>query len=246
MGEQTAMSYKLYRGVWPQNVSRLAKYNVRFVEKDWRVTVWCDMGDGLRYFAVDGDRQDLAQQVNAVKQSVQDQPGGIFYINEYRHVIVPVSRVGTSAYYCAGTLQGELCFAFEGSNLTSRPVTPAGLPLNPGDSWIGPRPGIPYVLAAGASDIYYETPALTDADPPELRPGLIRKVQLTKVLNNRDLVSRAVKAIATVRGHAGGRFYVNEHGAIFSPIDKGDGNGINYVYCGTIDRSAWFPEPVLS
>lgn len=26
-------------------------------------------------------------------------------------------------------------------------------------------------------------------------------------------------------------------------MTAGDGNGLDYVYCGQIDRSAWFPEP---
>jgi energy-coupling factor transporter ATP-binding protein EcfA2 len=26
-------------------------------------------------------------------------------------------------------------------------------------------------------------------------------------------------------------------------LDKGDGNGLNYVYCGQVDLTAWFPEP---
>jgi hypothetical protein len=52
-----------------------------------------------------------------------------------------------------------------------------------------------------------------------------------------------VRPVASVRGHQGGRFYVNEHGAMFTPVDAGDGNGIDYIYCGQIDSSAWFPEP---
>jgi len=44
-------------------------------------------------------------------------------------------------------------------------------------------------------------------------------------------------------GHQGGRFYVNEHGAMFTPVGSGDGNGLDYIYCGNIERSAWFPEP---
>lgn len=54
---------------------------------------------------------------------------------------------------------------------------------------------------------------------------------------------RAVRPIADVRGHQGGRFYVNEHGAVFTPVGAGDGNGLDYLYCGQIDREAWFPEP---
>ena len=34
------------------------------------------------------------------------------------------------------------------------------------ERWIELRPVIPYVLSAGAGDIYYESPALTDSNPP--------------------------------------------------------------------------------
>jgi hypothetical protein len=63
------------------------------------------------------------------------------------------------------------------------------------------------------------------------------------MLRDRALVTQAVRPIADVRGHLGGRFYVNEHGAIFTPVDRGDGNGLNYIYCGQIDPAAWFSVP---
>lgn len=237
----------LYRGVWPQNVSRLAKYAVRFADGDWRVTVLYEVDAGLEYLAVEGGGGALAGQINAVKKAARDQAGGAFYVNEYRHVIVPVKAEalgGTgSLYYYAGRLEGDLRFQFEGQPLSTRAVNSDGTPLEPGKKWVGPRPGIPYVLAAGAADIYYETPALTDTDPPEVRPALTHRVQLSRILGDRSLVARAVRPIAELRGHQGGRFYVNEHGAMFTPIGRGDGNGFEFIYCGQIDRAAWFPEP---
>ncbi|MFG0316951.1 MAG: hypothetical protein ACF8XB_06750 [Planctomycetota bacterium JB042] len=237
----------LYRGVWPQNVSKLAKYAVRFVDGDWRVTVFYETEEGLRYLAVEGGADDVAEMVNAVKKQVRQQLGGPFYVNEYRHVIVPVSALGSSGtgshYYFAGRLGDDLTFAFEDQPLTTRPVRPDGSSLSPGDSWVGPRPGVPYVLAAGAGDIYYETPALTDGDPPEVRPRMTRKVRLSKVLGDASKLMAAVRDVAAQRGHPGGRFYVNEHGAMFTPKGSGDGNGLDYVYCGQLDLTAWFPEP---
>jgi hypothetical protein len=236
----------LYCGVWPQNVSKLAKYGVRFLEGDWKITVLYDAGAGLRYLAVEGGEADLPCHINAVKTMFQDTPGGAFYVNEYRHVIVPVkgdaSSVGSHYYYVC-RLDGDFVFEFEGQPLTTRPVCPDGKMLNHGDRWIGPRPGVPYVLAAGGGDIYYETPALTDDNPPAIRPMMTRRVQLSKVLGNKTLLAKAVGPIASLRGHQGGRFYVNEHGAMFTPVEAGDGNGIDYVYCGQVDRTAWFPEP---
>lgn len=237
----------LYRGVWPQNVSKLAKYAVRSIDGDWRITVLYEAGEGLRYLAVEGGDKKLVDFINSVKTALGEKPGGAFYVNEYGHLIVPVTgdpaSGANSHYYFGSCVKGEFRFEFEGQRLTSRPVKPDGTSLVPGDSWLGPRPGIPYVLAAGGGDIYYETPALTDSDPPSVRPMMTRRVQLSKVLSNKALLARAVKPIADIRGHSGGRFYVNEHGAIFTPVNSGDGNGIDYVFCGQIEPYAWFPEP---
>lgn len=239
----------LYRGVWPQNVSSLAKYAVRFLDGAWKVTVQYEAGAGLTYLAVEGGSSDLQKRINDVKTALGEAPGGAFYVNEYRHLIVPVRASdgsGTgSHYYFAGKLDGDFVFEFEGRPLSTRPIGVGGSALTIGDRWVGPRPGIPYVLAAGAGDIYFETPALTEDNPPAVRPNLTRKVQLSKILNDRGALARAVKPIAQLRGHAGGRFYVNEHGAAFSPVGAGDGNGIDYLYCGQIDMTAWFDEPVV-
>lgn len=237
----------LYRGVWPQNVSKLAKYAVRFVDGEWRVTVLYEADVGLQYLAVEGNSLELAERINAVKASLGQSPGGAFYINEYRHVLVPVKAEDSSStgshYYYAGLFQADLSFDFEGQPLSTRPLRPDGTSLEPGDSWAGPRPGVPYVLAAGAGDIYFSTPALTDEDPPAVRPNMTRKVKLSRILRDPARLATAVRPVAAIRGHLGGRFYVNEHGAMFTPVDAGDGNGLDYVYCGTIQASAWFPVP---
>lgn len=240
----------LYRGVWPQNVSRLAKYAVRFIDGEWKITVLYEAGEGLRYLAVQNDGTELADRINAVKIAFSDQPGGAFYINEYRHILVPVSIASAagsgSHYYFAGRLSHDLVFEFEGKSLSSKAIDLDGNELNPGDSWVGPRPGIPYVLAAGGADIYYKSPALTEDEPPQVRPSMMRKIQLSKVLRDKAAVGWAVRPVANIRGYNGGRFYVNENGAMFSPKQSGDGNGLDYIYCGQIDPSNWFPEPTVS
>lgn len=237
----------LYRGPWPQNVSRLAKYAVRSVDGQWKVTVLYESGVGIRYLAVEGNSDDLVSRINGLKTSLRSQPGGAFYVNEHRHVLVPVAAEDaagvSSLYYYAGRLEQDFRFEFNGQPLQTRAVDVSGLPLQPGASWIGPRPGIPYVLAAGGADIYYETPALTDEDPPRLMRNSSRREKLSRVLANNAAVARAVRPVAAVRGHQGGRFYVNEHGAMFTPVAAGDGNGLDYKYCGQIDYSAWFPVP---
>lgn len=239
----------LYRGLWPQNVSRLAKYAVRSEAGIWKVTVLYEAGEGLKYLAVEVGEQEIVGRINALKSQVRDKPGGAFYVNEFRHILVPTAAPGGagtgSYYYCAGRFDGDFQFQFEGKPLTTKPLAADGSPLKPGAKWIGPRPGIPYVLAAGGGDIYYETPALTDADPPDVRPNMTRKVLLSKVLGDASRLARAVQPIASVRGHQGGRFYANEYGAIFTPVGAGDGNGLEYTYCGQIGRTAWFSEPLI-
>jgi hypothetical protein len=237
----------LYRGVWPQNVSSLAKYAVRYVAGGWKVTVLYDAGDGLRYLAVEGGQEALADRVNTIKRACGDEIGGPFYINEYRHVIVPVRDATDSGagslYYFADWLEDDLVFEYEGRPLTTRPVTEGGAPLAPGTRWVGPRPGIPYVLKAGAVDIQYSTPALTDSEPPRVLTRTTRTVQLSRIVKDTSARASLVRQIAAVKGHRGGRFYLNEHGAIFAPMGAGDGNGLDYIYCGQVDLKSWYPEP---
>lgn len=239
------MGAQLYRGVWPQNVSKLAKYAVRRVENEWAVTVFFEQEFGTRYLAVDKGRPDVVDMVNRVKAGVGAGLGGVFYVNEYRHVIVPVGNADATSvrYYFAGFLEEDFCFEIEEGRFTAEAVDAEGNRLRVGDPWRGPRPGIPYVLAAGGSDIYCETPVLTEDDPPRLIPRATRRLKLSRVLRNPELLRKAVEPIRAVKGHQGGRFYVNETGAIFSPVGREDGDGIDYVYCGTLDYVAWFPEP---
>ena len=236
---------ELYRGQWPQNVSKMSKYTVKIDDGKWKIMVHHDIGEGLVFLAVEGSGTDIPERVNNIKRKFTGQDGGAFYVNEFHHLIVPVSRDNTSHYYCGGRVDPNFVFEFEGVKLTSRPVDRNGAKLSIGETWVGPRPGIPYVLAAGGKDIYFETPAVTSSTPPELREGITKKVQLSKVLKDKSLVSKATTPISNVRGQQGGRFYVNEHQAIITPVDKNDGNGLEYIYCGQIEYSTWFPEPPL-
>ena len=239
----------LYRGVWPGNVNRTAKYTVRRKNGEWRVMVRVELAKGVFYRAVDkADSVDIVQLVNEVKTQEGSDKGGAFYLNEYWHLIVPV-QIGESDtyYFFAGKLQNrEFEFDFDGEKITSKPVGKDGNPLKPGDEWIGPRPGIPYVLVAGGNDIRRELPAIKDDDPPTVMQGVERRENLSNVLDDSSLLDSAIRPIFDIKGHSGGRFYVNEHGAIFTPLTSGDEDGINYFYCGQINESAWFPEPNIN
>ncbi len=238
---------QLYRGLWPQVIARLSKYAVRNVDGKWRITVLYAAGDGLRFLAVAGQGDDLIERINRAKLEAGGQAGGAFYVNEYRHVVVPVGggedNGRGATYYYVSKCYEDFVFDFEGTPLSTKPVAADGTPLKPGDRWHGPRPGIPYVLRASGRDIYYETPALTDTDPPTVRARMTRRVELSKVLRNPEALERAVHPVRLQRGAAGGRFYVNEHGSMFTPVTADDGNGLDYIYCGQVDRNVWFPEP---
>lgn len=235
----------LYPGLWPQNVSKTAKYSIGSVQGTWKVRVEVDLGSGLRYIATEDGAADLVGMVNATKTAAGQPPGGVFYLNEYRHVLVPVPNrdaTGTgSIYYYAGEWGGELRFAFEGAALTSRPISKDGASLSPGQKWVGPRPGIPYVLAAGGTDIYYDTPALKDG---QLWAGVTQRVKLSQKIGAQK-ARLATQPVSGLKGHTGGRFYVNEHGAIFAPMTDAE-NAIEYLYCGMIDPVNWFPSPLVS
>ncbi len=169
--------------------------------------------------------------VNAVKMAKGDRPNGPFYINEYRQVIVPVGS--GPVYYLAGEYHRSLEFEFEGKTLTGRAVSWEGASLSPGDRWVGPHAGIPYVLAAGGNDIYFETVP---------RPNVTKRVMLSKHVSP-AAASDIAGMIRDTKGFLGGRFYVNEWRELFAPLTRS--RELEYVYVGHLDDDApWFPKGV--
>jgi hypothetical protein len=225
-----------FNGNCPGNVARDAKYSIKSI-KDKKI-----FGVGVEYIAGGGERWHpcidnhpvLVEMVNAIKLELAGIPGGAFYINEYRQVIVPVTEAGTSVYYYAGEYASDLIFDFEGKQISGRPLSLAGTPLRPGDRWEGVHPGISYVLRAGATDIYYEV---------DVKPGVTRRGMLSQkigVSNARE----AVQIVANIKGHQGGRFYVNELRQIFTPLELN--NQLEYIYVGALpEPGKWFPKPVI-
>src|ERR1700683_366322 len=146
-------TFAFFPGNCPRNVSKDAKYSVR--GNDGRIGLTYRTGDDERWHMTTKDHPALAEMVNEVKIAHGTGPHGPFYINEYKQVIVPV---GDSAqYYFAGTYDAPLQFEFEGKTISGESVDLSGRPLRPGDTWVGPHAGIPYVLAATGNDVYYRT-----------------------------------------------------------------------------------------
>ena len=222
-------AYPTYPGNCPANVSKDAKYTIRTGSGGPVVAIIYEAEEDERWHPSTDFHPQLVKMVNDVKMAHGGKPNGSFYINEYKHVIVPV--VGAPAYHFAGVYDRPLRFDFEGKTISGEPLDFNGNVIGPGQRWMGPHAGIPYVLASGGTDIYYE------CNP---RPGVTKKVRLSKAIGV-EKAKQATTQIRALRGVDGGRFYVNEFGSIFTPCETTA--GWEYLYGGKIDLNLWFPPP---
>jgi hypothetical protein len=225
-GEPMPIDLVVFSGNCPGNVNKDAKYHVK---SDGSVAVPYKATDEELWWLSTELHRDLVDMVNGVKGAAGFGRGGAFYINEYQQVLVPTGAPAT--YYLAGEYHPKLKFQFETKTLTGEPVSAAGAPLKAGDRWEGPHPGIPYVLTASGADIKYSY---------EPRPNVETTVKLSK----RRGVQIAKDVAAQIRPFkaAGGRFYVNEHCAMFAPVASVQDQTWTYVYVGQIDLASWFPK----
>lgn len=218
-----------FNGNCPKSVSKDAKYSVRLVDKTPKITITYETEDSERWYPSTGEHPRLVEMVNNAKIKISGKQYGSFYINEYHQVIIPA--VGSSSYYLAGEYAEPIRFEFEGKIISGEPKDFEGRPLHPGDIWVGPHAGIPYVLEAGGDDVRYEFSP---------RPQVEKRVRLSKFLG-KERAAKVANMIREVKGVTGGRFYVNEFHAIFAPVNKPD--GYKYLYIGKIDLNEWFPKP---
>lgn len=218
-----------FRGNCPKNVSKDAKYTVRSGgEKGPVVAIIYETKDGEKWYAATEEHPELVRLVGAVKEACGQPPLGTFYINEYKQVVVPA--VGTNKYYFAGTYDTPLRFTFEGKVISGEPKDWGGKALVPGNEWVGPHPGIPYVLTAGGNDIKYTK---------EPRANVTQDVLLSRAIG-REAAKTVAGMIRTIKGYEGGRFYVNEFCSMFTPMTQGD--DFKYIYIGQLDLTKWFPN----
>ncbi|MGB9863612.1 MAG: hypothetical protein ACPLPQ_07385 [Candidatus Saccharicenans sp.] len=220
---------QIFNGNRPQSVSKDAKYSVRLVNNKPMVTIVYETADGERWYPSTDAHPKLVEMVNNAKIEITGKPFGSFYINEYHQVIIPA--VGTSDYFLVGEYSEHIRFEFEGKIISGEPIDFDGRPLKPGDVWVGPRAGIPYILEAGGDDIRYEY---------RPRPFVEKRVRLSQAIG-KERATQVAHMIRSVKGFSGGRFYVNEFHAIFAPKNTAD--GLKYLYIGQIDLGQWFPKP---
>jgi hypothetical protein len=213
---------KRYPGNVPSNVSKDAKYSVVSGGSGWEIRLIYRLSSSERALVTTGSHPELVEMVNGAKIEGTGSEGGAFYINEYRHVLVPTA----DGCLYAGTYAPLLRFRFEGDDIS--PEAPAG--LTPGDEWRGPRVGTAYVLSADGQDIKYRV---------ETRPNVIAERRLSADVG-RSSAARLARRLAKHKP-GGGRIYVNEARELFGPTAGGD--GLSHTYLGRVEPDEWFAEP---
>ncbi len=214
-------------GNCPANVNQDAKYSVRYQNGAHVVGLVYHAPNDERWYPTSSSHPELVKMVNQIKSYYNGTPGGSFYINEYKQVLVPAGD--QVEYYYAGEYSAPLTFEFEGHIISGEAVDENGSPLQPGARWTGPHPGIPYVLKPGGKDIYYRYMP---------HPAVKKEVRLSKVIGA-DRARRVALEFARYKGDNGGRFYVNEFGSVFAP------SGLEYIFLGKLDYDHWFPKPEI-
>jgi hypothetical protein len=230
------MSFSKFLGNCPRLAPKDAKYSIRWDQGEQVVSLIFRTGNRERIYLATKEHRQLVNMVNAVKEEYAGTSGGVFYINEWRQVIVPTtgSITGEIDYYYAGEYDGNLEFNYDGQILSGRPLKLDGRPLCPGDEWQGPHPGIRYKLRAGGKDVSYV-----------LRTGLIRTEVCLADGVSPQAAGQVASRIRAQRDERGGRFYLNEWRAMFTPVSE-EGR-LRYVYVGQLeDADPWFPKTVVA
>ena len=210
-----------YPGLNPSNVNKDAKYSVVHGDEGMQVRLLFQLNHKEKAILTTDRHEELVEMVNSAKQADGAAPGGAFYINEYFDVLVPT----TSGCVYVGSYEKVLEFDLDG-----KIVSPNRAPgVEPGDVWPGPHVGIRYTLAAGGSDIYYES-----------KSGKITRREDLSDHVGEAAAARLARRLATVKGQQGGRIYLNECGEFFSPPSAGSDE---YIYIGALDEDLWFPAP---
>jgi hypothetical protein len=212
------------------SITKQGKYRVSHEPDGFSISVVIETPDGIRCYPSTDKHPKLVELVNKVKVEIRGSEAGPFFINEWKQVIVPAGN--PVEYYYAGEYHPEIILGLDGEEFSGRPHDNEGNLLKPGDSWTGrPRPGIEYILKAGGADIEYVV---------QVGPNREKICRLSKFVGVED-ARRVARKIAIIKGNKGGRFFVNEYGAIFGP--KQVASGYDFVFIGILSSSdPWFPK----
>ncbi len=207
-----------YPWIEPTQVRSDGKYRVT-ADGEIRLTYMVDRRE--RALLTTDDHPALVRMVQDIKEAHGDPPSGVFYINEWQHVLV---KAGGGTWY-AGRYDRPLEFDLDGEVLTA--TAPAG--LEPGDVWRGPKIGVKYTLAASGDDVYCRR---------VIRPGRERDEYLSDYVPSAPTVVREWSRVRP----SGGRLYINEARELFTP---GPEAGV-FTYVGRTTLDCWFPEPQVA
>lgn len=205
-----------YRWLEPSSVKTDAKYRVT-IDGQIRLVYRVDRRE--RALLTTDQHPRLVEMVTDVKQSYGEPPSGVFYINEWRHVLV---KAAGGTWY-AGRYDRLLDFDLDGTSMSAA----APDRLAPGDIWTGPRVGIKYVLNATGDDIYCRL---------QIGPGRARDEYLSDYLPS---ATEVVREWAKYK-RSGGGVYINEARELFTPIGT---DAYRCTYLGRVPLNSWFPEP---
>lgn len=204
-----------YPWLEPSAVKTDGKYRVT---SDGQVRLVYTLDRQERALLTTQDHPGLVAMVQSVKRAHGDQPSGVFYINEWRHVLV---KAGGGTWF-AGRYETLLQFDFDGRTISA--IAP--IELDSGDAWDGPRVGIKYTLVASGEDVYCKR---------MVGPQVERKETLSDHI---DGAADIVRQWSKHKGGGGG-IYINEAREIFAP--RGEG----WTYLGRAATHEWFPEPAV-
>lgn len=211
-----------YTGCLPGVVKKDAKYSVIKPEDTWVIRLVWPAPNWIRVELVTTEHANLVARINQIKLEATGSRGGGFYIDEWSRVLVPT--VGFKWYF-GGTYGRALRFRYRDIDL--QPCPPDG--IHPGESWQGPRVGIPYKLTEDDVWRWCLSPSYDRQDETRLSVH-IGKPQARK------LAQRLVSA----KGRTG-RIYINQCKAFFAPIESA--SGWYYRFLGSLDADRWFPAP---
>lgn len=219
-----------FEGNCTANVSDDAKYHIK-TTKGGHIEIPYEFDEADQWLLATKSHPDLVAMVNQVRAELGENPGGAFYINEYKQVLVPDRR--DKIYYLAGTYAEPLRFTFNDGTraitISGEPADLGGNPIPIGGVWKGLHHGIRYTLAAGGNDIYYTCYP---------RPDVRRTVKLSKEVGGEQAAQMAAK-VKVIKGFQGGRFYINEWREMFAPRLEDDET--EYLYIGRLQADdPWF------
>ncbi|WBB47436.1 hypothetical protein O3597_20125 [Verrucosispora sp. WMMA2044] len=207
---------RAYPWIEPSSTKTDAKYRVT---ADGHIRLVYIVDRRERALLTTDQHSPLVKMVAEVKREHGEPPSGVFYINEWRHVLV---KAGGGTWY-AGRYDQLLEFDLDETRIS--PVAPGH--LSPGDNWVGPRVGVKYILKASGDDIYCRR---------QIRPGRQRDEYLS------DYLASASEVVRRWAKHkrAGGSIYINEARELFAPVGT---DVVAYTYLGRVPLDSWFPQP---